>query len=254
MSGFGCRDHMGEGNTHMARITVLGGTGYGGSAVVREAARRGHEVLAVSRTAPSRSDARRHLPDRFGAGRRRARARCRRRRRRVRGPLPPRRHGRQGRGRLRRAASPSPVSTGPARRPRRRVVAARLRRRAAAPRRVADAPRGSPRSRPGHPQARHPAAVPRGPGLVLHQPRRRVRCLGAQHRDRAVPDQRRRPPARPRRHLRDLGRRPRPGRPRRDRPPRPISGAASTSPTERASHRVQLGLERPGWRQAAPAP
>ena len=36
----------------MARITVLGGTGYGGSAVVREAARRGHEVLAVSRTAP----------------------------------------------------------------------------------------------------------------------------------------------------------------------------------------------------------
>ena len=36
----------------MARITVLGGTGYGGSSVVREAARRGHEVLAVSRTAP----------------------------------------------------------------------------------------------------------------------------------------------------------------------------------------------------------
>jgi putative NADH-flavin reductase len=31
---------------------VLGGTGYGGSAVVREAARRGHEVTAVSRTAP----------------------------------------------------------------------------------------------------------------------------------------------------------------------------------------------------------
>lgn len=36
----------------MARITVLGGTGYAGSAVVREAARRGHEVLALSRTAP----------------------------------------------------------------------------------------------------------------------------------------------------------------------------------------------------------
>ncbi|MCG8654987.1 NAD(P)H-binding protein [Yimella sp. NH-Cas1] len=36
----------------MARITVLGGTGYGGSAVVREAARRGHQVLSLSRTAP----------------------------------------------------------------------------------------------------------------------------------------------------------------------------------------------------------
>jgi putative NADH-flavin reductase len=34
----------------MARISVLGGTGYGGGAVVREAARRGHEVVAVSRT------------------------------------------------------------------------------------------------------------------------------------------------------------------------------------------------------------
>lgn len=37
----------------MARITVLGGTGYAGSAVVQEAARRGHQVLAVSRTAPT---------------------------------------------------------------------------------------------------------------------------------------------------------------------------------------------------------
>src|SRR4051794_34666457 len=36
----------------MARISVLGGTGYGGGAVVREAARRGHEVVAVSRSAP----------------------------------------------------------------------------------------------------------------------------------------------------------------------------------------------------------
>lgn len=35
----------------MARITVLGGTGYAGSAVVAEANRRGHEVTAVSRTA-----------------------------------------------------------------------------------------------------------------------------------------------------------------------------------------------------------
>ncbi len=36
----------------MTRITVLGGTGYGGSAVVREAARRGHAVTSISRTAP----------------------------------------------------------------------------------------------------------------------------------------------------------------------------------------------------------
>jgi putative NADH-flavin reductase len=35
------------------RISVIGGTGYGGGAVVREAARRGHEVTAVSRTAPA---------------------------------------------------------------------------------------------------------------------------------------------------------------------------------------------------------
>ncbi|MBX3195720.1 MAG: NAD(P)H-binding protein [Microbacteriaceae bacterium] len=37
----------------MARITVLGGTGYAGSAIVAEAAKRGHEVTAVSRTAPN---------------------------------------------------------------------------------------------------------------------------------------------------------------------------------------------------------
>lgn len=36
----------------MARITVLGGTGYAGAAIVAEAARRGHEVTAVSRTRP----------------------------------------------------------------------------------------------------------------------------------------------------------------------------------------------------------
>ena len=36
----------------MARISVIGGTGYAGSAVVREAARRGHEVTALSRTSP----------------------------------------------------------------------------------------------------------------------------------------------------------------------------------------------------------
>jgi uncharacterized protein len=36
----------------MSRITVLGGTGYAGAAIVAEAARRGHEVTAVSRTRP----------------------------------------------------------------------------------------------------------------------------------------------------------------------------------------------------------
>lgn len=37
----------------MARIAVLGGTGYGGEAVVREAVRRGHTVTAYSRSGPS---------------------------------------------------------------------------------------------------------------------------------------------------------------------------------------------------------
>ncbi|MFC8597123.1 NAD(P)-dependent oxidoreductase [Isoptericola sp. NPDC057191] len=37
----------------MTRITVLGGTGYAGSAIVREAAARGHEVTAFSRSAPA---------------------------------------------------------------------------------------------------------------------------------------------------------------------------------------------------------
>ena len=36
----------------MARITVLGGTGYGGAAVVREAVRRGHTVTSYSRRPP----------------------------------------------------------------------------------------------------------------------------------------------------------------------------------------------------------
>ncbi|MEO5534644.1 MAG: NAD(P)H-binding protein [Pseudolysinimonas sp.] len=35
----------------MARITVLGGTGYAGAAIVAEAAKRGHEVTSVSRSA-----------------------------------------------------------------------------------------------------------------------------------------------------------------------------------------------------------
>jgi putative NADH-flavin reductase len=37
----------------MARITVLGGTGYGGEAVVREASRRGHAVTSYSRRPPA---------------------------------------------------------------------------------------------------------------------------------------------------------------------------------------------------------
>ena len=36
----------------MSRITVLGGTGYAGAAVVAEAAKRGHEVTSVSRSEP----------------------------------------------------------------------------------------------------------------------------------------------------------------------------------------------------------
>ena len=35
------------------KITVLGGTGYGGAAVVAEAAKRGHQVTAVSRRPPA---------------------------------------------------------------------------------------------------------------------------------------------------------------------------------------------------------
>ena len=36
----------------MARITVLGGTGYAGEHIVREAAARGHQVTSVSRSLP----------------------------------------------------------------------------------------------------------------------------------------------------------------------------------------------------------
>jgi len=37
----------------MSRITVIGGTGYAGAAVVAEAVKRGHQVLAISRNAPA---------------------------------------------------------------------------------------------------------------------------------------------------------------------------------------------------------
>lgn len=37
----------------MTRITVIGGTGYAGSNIVAEAISRGHDVTAVSRTAPA---------------------------------------------------------------------------------------------------------------------------------------------------------------------------------------------------------
>ncbi|MFD0854941.1 NAD(P)H-binding protein, partial [Actinomadura adrarensis] len=36
----------------MSRITVIGGTGYAGSAIVAEAARRGHRVTSLSRSVP----------------------------------------------------------------------------------------------------------------------------------------------------------------------------------------------------------
>ena len=36
----------------MARITILGGTGYAGAAIVAEAAKRGHQVTSVSRSEP----------------------------------------------------------------------------------------------------------------------------------------------------------------------------------------------------------
>ncbi|HEY0117514.1 MAG TPA: NAD(P)H-binding protein [Cellulomonas sp.] len=37
----------------MSTVTVLGGTGYAGSAIVKEAARRGHQVTALSRSLPA---------------------------------------------------------------------------------------------------------------------------------------------------------------------------------------------------------
>jgi len=37
----------------MSRITVIGGTGYAGAAIVAEAVKRGHQVLAISRNAPA---------------------------------------------------------------------------------------------------------------------------------------------------------------------------------------------------------
>ena len=39
----------------MSRITVIGGTGYAGSAIVAEAAARGHQVTALSRSLPGTS-------------------------------------------------------------------------------------------------------------------------------------------------------------------------------------------------------
>lgn len=37
----------------MTRIVVIGGTGYAGAHIVREAARRGHEAVSLSRSAPA---------------------------------------------------------------------------------------------------------------------------------------------------------------------------------------------------------
>lgn len=39
----------------MARIVVVGGTGYTGGNIVREAAARGHEVVSISRSAPQQA-------------------------------------------------------------------------------------------------------------------------------------------------------------------------------------------------------
>lgn len=39
--------------TNPKKITVIGGTGYAGSAIVREAVKRGHSVTAISRSAPA---------------------------------------------------------------------------------------------------------------------------------------------------------------------------------------------------------
>lgn len=39
----------------MSKIVVIGGTGFAGTAIVKEAAARGHEVVAVSRSAPAES-------------------------------------------------------------------------------------------------------------------------------------------------------------------------------------------------------
>lgn len=38
----------------MTRIHVLGGTGYAGSRIVREAAKRGHQVVSYSRSIPDK--------------------------------------------------------------------------------------------------------------------------------------------------------------------------------------------------------
>ena len=60
----------------MTAITVVGGTGYAGAAIVAEAARRGHTVTAISRTAPgtqaegveyATGDLTRSVPDIAGA-------------------------------------------------------------------------------------------------------------------------------------------------------------------------------------------
>ena len=50
----------------MSRITVIGGTGYAGAAIVAEAVKRGHEVLAIARNAPERTRRRSDLPSGLG--------------------------------------------------------------------------------------------------------------------------------------------------------------------------------------------
>src|SRR5690606_9766402 len=47
-----CSRRIRSGGHDMANITVIGGTGYAGSAIVKEAISRGHRVTAVSRSSP----------------------------------------------------------------------------------------------------------------------------------------------------------------------------------------------------------
>jgi uncharacterized protein len=52
-TGGGRHHHHHEGILNLSRITVIGGTGYAGSAIVQQAEGRGHQVTALSRAVPS---------------------------------------------------------------------------------------------------------------------------------------------------------------------------------------------------------
>lgn len=233
----------------MARITVLGGTGYGGSAVVREAARRGHQVLSLSRTAPdsptpgvtyvtgSVLDA--DVLERAVVG-----ADVVFEALSPRGDMAGQVEGvfdalvtlaRQHSVRLGvlGGASSLLVSEGGAR--------------------LIDVTPMPPEARPEVELGIHKLETLQQSAddldWFLRQPGRRVRRVGAQHRDRAVPDRRRRPPARPGRHVADLGRRPRPGRSRRDRQPRPSTAPLPRRPLSNPSTRGSTSSNAYRWRR-----